>query len=39
MSKEFNITGKCIPALHYMADVSGKYAAVMDMIQKGRYQF
>jgi AAA-like domain/PD-(D/E)XK nuclease superfamily len=37
MSKEFNITGKCIPALHYMADVSGKYAAVMDMIQKGRY--
>jgi AAA-like domain/PD-(D/E)XK nuclease superfamily len=37
MSKEFNITGKCIPALHYMADVSGKYAAAMDMIQKGRY--
>jgi hypothetical protein len=37
MSKEFTVTGKCIPTQHYMADVSGEYADVMDMIKKGRY--
>jgi hypothetical protein len=37
MSKEFNITGKCIPHLHYMADVSGKFATIKAMTEKGRY--
>jgi AAA-like domain len=37
MAKEFNTTGKCIPGLHYMADVSGKFDAVKEMIDKGRY--
>jgi hypothetical protein len=37
MKKEFNITGKCIPNLHYMADVSGKFGEILDMINRGRY--
>lgn len=37
MSKKFNVTGKCIPALHYMADVSGKYAAIEKLIMDGEY--
>jgi AAA-like domain len=35
--KEFNITGKCIASQHYMADVSGKLAQVLNMIERGQY--
>lgn len=35
--KRFNITGLCNPARHYMADVSGKIAKIMDMVQEGDY--
>ena len=37
MKKEFNITGKCIPANHYMADVSSKLTQTIDMVEKGNY--
>ena len=37
MEKEFNVTGNCRPAKHYMADVSGKLVQAFKMIQKGSY--
>jgi hypothetical protein len=37
MQKEFNITGICRPAKHYMADVSGKLAQVYKLVEKGAY--
>jgi hypothetical protein len=37
MRKEFNITGKIIPSLHYMADMSGKFEEIKDLIDRGRY--
>ena len=37
MEKEFNITGTCRPTEHYMADVSGKIATTLSMIDKGKY--
>ena len=35
--KEFNVTGLCVPGKHYMVDISGKLAKIMDMIGKGQY--
>lgn len=35
--KEFNITGTCFPELHYMADISQKFAQTMTMVQQGKY--
>jgi hypothetical protein len=37
MSKEFNVTGKCIAAKHYMADVSAKMADTVKLVEKGEY--
>jgi hypothetical protein len=37
MSKDFNITGLCLPHEHYMADVSAKLKQVVGLIEKGRY--
>ncbi|MDZ7879550.1 MAG: AAA-like domain-containing protein [Saprospiraceae bacterium] len=37
MEKEFNITGNCRPAKHYMADVSGKLAKTLNLVEKGKY--
>ncbi|MEY4934816.1 MAG: hypothetical protein RIS64_1175 [Bacteroidota bacterium] len=37
MSKEFNVTGKCIAAKHYMADVSAKMADTVKLVEKGNY--
>ena len=37
MEKRFNITGKCIPNEHYMADVSEKLARVYAMVEYGDY--
>ncbi len=37
MEKEFNITGICRPAKHYMADVSKKLAQTLQMVHKGKY--
>ena len=37
MKKDFNVTGRCIPNLHYMADVSNKLEQTINMIDKGLY--
>lgn len=37
MEKEFNITGTCIPKMHYMVDTSNKLIETMKLIDKGRY--
>ena len=37
MEKEFNITGNCRAAKHYMADVSDKLAQTLRMVEKGEY--
>ncbi len=37
MAKKFNITGKCYPERHYMADVSGKLRKIMAMVEEGDY--
>jgi hypothetical protein len=37
MKKRFNITGVCYPDQHYMADVSGKFAKTMKMVELGDY--
>jgi hypothetical protein len=37
MQKEFNITGICRPAKHYMADISAKLEATLRMVEKGNY--
>ena len=35
--KEFNVTGICIPAKHYMVDTSKKILRIMPLIEKGKY--
>lgn len=37
MAKTFNITGVCVPTLHYMADVSRKFNRIMAMVEAGDY--
>ena len=37
MEKEFNVTGTCRPAKHYMADVSKKWNNALRLIEKGKY--
>lgn len=37
MKKEFNITGTCIPNMHYMVDISNKLENVIELINKGKY--
>ncbi len=37
MKKEFKVTGACNPRKHYMADISGKLAQVMRMVERGDY--
>jgi AAA-like domain len=37
MSKKFNITGKCLPDKHYMADVSAKMLETLQLIKEGEY--
>ena len=37
MKRIFNVTGTCIPTMHFMADVSGKVDQVMEMIARGDY--
>jgi len=35
--KEFNITGVCIPSLHYMVDITDKLTKIQKLIEKGLY--
>ena len=37
MAKKFNITGTCIPARHYMADVSTKITKILQMVEDEDY--
>jgi len=37
MAKKFNVTGKCIPAEHYMADISTKLEKTLQMVKAGEY--
>ncbi len=37
MGKEFNITGTCIPEMHYMVDTSNKLEKIIRLIEKGKY--
>lgn len=37
MNKEFNVTGVCVPELHYMVDISNKIDSIMKLIEKGKY--
>ncbi|WP_461206354.1 AAA family ATPase [Clostridium sp. DL1XJH146] len=37
MEKEFNVTGTCIPEMHYMVDTRNKLENVMELIRKGKY--
>lgn len=37
MKKRFNVTGACHPHLHYMADISAKFARIMEMVEQGDY--
>lgn len=37
MGKRFNITGTCIPEKHYMADISGKIAQIVCLIEQDAY--
>jgi hypothetical protein len=37
MKRKFNITGLCSPKRHYMADVSAKLAAALEMVISGDY--
>ena len=37
MSKEFNVTGTCIPSMHYMVDVSSKINKIFKFVEKGKY--
>ncbi len=37
MAKKFNITGKCFPEEHYMADVSSKLEQTRKMVEEGDY--
>ncbi|MCL2259960.1 MAG: hypothetical protein FWC15_01240, partial [Fibromonadales bacterium] len=35
--REFNVTGLCVPRLHYMADTSEKIRQIITMVEKGQY--
>lgn len=35
--KEFNVTGTCIPSMHYMVDTSQKLDQIIELIDRGRY--
>jgi hypothetical protein len=37
MAKKFNIAGRCLTPLHYMADVSRKHKAILKMVEEGDY--
>jgi hypothetical protein len=37
MRKRFNVTGLCVPNLHYMVDISGKLKKIAAMVDYGDY--
>jgi hypothetical protein len=37
MKKRFNVTGLCVPDMHYMVDISGKIKKIEEMVDSGYY--
>ena len=37
MAKVFNVTGNCIPRLHYMVDLTSRLQAIKGMVDAGQY--
>ena len=37
MAKVFNVTGNCIPRLHYMVDLTSRLEAIKKLIDAGQY--
>lgn len=37
MAKVFNVTGNCIPRLHYMVDLTSRLEAIRGMVDAGQY--
>lgn len=37
MKKEFNVTGACIPELHYMVDITKLLEVIREYVDKGKY--
>ena len=35
--RKFNVTGICVPNMHYMVDISGKVEKVFKMVEEGYY--
>ena len=38
MAKIFNVTGPCIPAKHYMTDLTERIAQIQRMVDAGAYR-
>ncbi|OQY03397.1 MAG: hypothetical protein B6I20_05075 [Bacteroidetes bacterium 4572_117] len=37
MQKEFNVTGLCVPNMHYMVNTEEKFSEIFNLIKKGKY--
>ena len=37
MEKDFNVTGTCVPAMHYMVNIAGKLQDMFKFVDKGKY--
>ena len=37
MKRRFNVTGVCVPEMHYMVDISGKIKKIEEMVEYGAY--
>lgn len=37
MKKKFNVTGTCIPEMHYMVDTSDKINRIMNLVENEEY--
>ena len=37
MGKQFNVTGTCIPKMHYMVDISKKLDKIIKLVENGEY--
>lgn len=37
MSRKFNVTGLCLPELHYMADIKDRLEKIKDLVDQGEY--
>ena len=35
--REFNVTGSCVPHMHYMVDIAEKLAQIKKMVDSGKY--